>query len=230
MNYFTFKDGVLILPTINRIHSDLYGNDKGYDHSLLKHKIESALTSLMYTSYYWRRFYGLKEDKTVNLDWIIEGHEFLSPQGGRGEIRPAVLFSEAFMNILDTSHAKTKGGFRRYSLDELLFCNTPTSRRLYEMVMMNIYGIVMKPPVTMTFDKFRDHFGLTGSMTKRPSEVLKRVQEAMDTFVSPIIGVTFEYHGKDMMFINQDLERTSQHMEMGNPDRWLEAYYDDKDV
>ena len=62
MNDFYLEDDVLYLSTINRIQSDLYCKNKGYDHSLFKKQLASALDSLMYKSYYWRRLYGAKPE------------------------------------------------------------------------------------------------------------------------------------------------------------------------
>ena len=225
-NDFSLDQNVLILPTINRIRTDLYGKKKGYDHSLFKEQLVQSLNSLKYTSFYWRDFYGDKVDKPVRLNRILD-YELLPPQGGRREIRIAVLFSEVFEEILNTSNATARGGFRQLSLDELLLCKKPMSRRLYEMTMMNIYSICDKGRLKMTFKQFSDRFGLTGSRRKRPGEVLRGVKRVMDEFVSPITGVKFAYHGKDIELILSDPERATQHRDLGNPDTWWKMTDDD---
>ena len=153
----------------------------------------------------------------------ILDYEILPPQGGRREIRPAVLFSEEFEGLLDTSDAATKGGFRQLSLDEILHCKTPTSRRLYEMTMMDVYGICYKKGLTMTFKQFADRFGLTASRRKRRAEVLASVNRVMDSVVSPITGVKFQYQDNQLKFELAELERITQHIDLGNPENWHET-------
>lgn len=219
-NGYTFKNGILTIPSINSLHRDIYG-DYGYSHSKFQYELGIALYALMDTSYKWRRFYGVKNSKTTKLPCIIDNFDFNQAPNGRKEISLVIKVNKTFLDLIETSKSYQTKAYRKLSLDELFYCNTTYSRRLYEMVMMDARTIKNDYMMEMDYDDFAERFGVHESMSKRPAQVLKRVQAAMDNYVSPLTGVAFDYSGRILLFINGDDVRLTQHQDLGSKDAEL---------
>ena len=214
-NGYTFINGVLTIPSINSLRRDISG-DRGYSHVEFQDDLVHALNSLMETSYRWSRFYGIKKSKAVKLPRIIDDCRFKQARSGRREISLIIEVNKDFLNLIETSESFKTKPYRKLSMEELIYCKTTYSRRLYEIVMMLTRKLLDRHILEFDYDEFADRFGLHESMRKRRSQVLKCFQDDMDNYVTPITGASFDYNGRDLYFINGDDARLLQHNDLGN--------------